>query len=387
MSSIRLHWMVALGVVFCAAAPLAQARDLHISIPERSKLTPVQRLNRDGVTAVEKHQFEKAEALFYKAYLYDPADPFTLNNLGYISELEGQLERAQSFYKLAAEQGCGAIIDRTDVKSLRGKPMAEALDSFENSPMRVNRLNLRALALLSENRGFAAESVLQEALKLDPQNPFTLNNLGVAEAAVGDYQSALKYYDAAAASGSKDAIVVTLNKKARGQAVSRAAAQSAEQLRKKMRTTDLQQEQATMLELRGVFEVNENNWDAAKKDFLEAYRMNPNSAFTLNNLGYVSEKDGDLETAQFFYDRARKASDAGARIGLATQITAQGANLGSVANGSTLKVGEELQVYSQERRGEPGPIELTPRYGTSQPDTAPANPNGNTQPQGTPQPQ
>ena len=387
MSLIRLQWMAALGVVLCAAAPLAQAGDLHISIPERSKLTPVQRLNRDGVTAVEKHQYEKAEALFYKAYLYDPADPFTLNNLGYISELEGQLERAQSFYKLAAEQGCGAIIDRTDVKSLRGKPMAYALDTLENTPMRVNRLNLRGLALLSENRGFAAESVLQEALKLDPQNPFTLNNLGVAEEAVGDYESALRYYDAAAASGSKDAIVVTLNKKARGQAVSRAAAQSAEQLRKKMRTADVQQERATMLELRGVFEVNENDWDAAKKDFLEAYRLNPNSAFTLNNLGYVSEKDGDLETAQFFYDRARKASDAGARIGLATQIAAQGANLGSVANGSTRKVDEELQAYTEERRGEPGPIELTPRYGTSQPDTAPANPNGNTRPQGTRQPQ
>src|SRR5580658_11232080 len=129
----------------------AWARDGRtITFPMRSQMSLVQRLNREGVEAVKKHNYEKAESLFYKAYLYDPADPFTLNNLGYISELEGQLERAQSFYKLAAEQGCGAIIDRTDVKSLRGKPMAEALDSFENSPMRVNRLNLRALALLSE---------------------------------------------------------------------------------------------------------------------------------------------------------------------------------------------------------------------------------------------
>jgi hypothetical protein len=32
------------------------------------------------------------------------------------------------------------------------------------------------------------------------------------------------------------------------------------------------------------------------------------SAFSLNNRGYVAEMDGDLETAQFFYGKARKAA-------------------------------------------------------------------------------
>ena len=69
----------------------------------------MQRLNREGVDAIRKHQYEKAEAIFYKAYLYDPADPFTLNNLGYISELQGQLDRAHKFYTLASEQGSAAL--------------------------------------------------------------------------------------------------------------------------------------------------------------------------------------------------------------------------------------------------------------------------------------
>src|SRR5712672_2914853 len=77
----------------------------RITIPMRGRLTPVQRLNREGVDAVKKRELQKAEELFYKAYLYDPADPFTLNNLGYIAELEGQLDRANYFYKLASEQG------------------------------------------------------------------------------------------------------------------------------------------------------------------------------------------------------------------------------------------------------------------------------------------
>ena len=76
----------------------ARAGDLKLTLPKRSELTFVQRLNRDGVDALRKQQYEKAETLFYKAYLFDPGDPFTLNNLGYISELQGQLDRAQKFY-------------------------------------------------------------------------------------------------------------------------------------------------------------------------------------------------------------------------------------------------------------------------------------------------
>jgi Flp pilus assembly protein TadD len=376
----RLQLIAALGVIVCAAVPLAQAaRDLHISIPLRSKLTPVQRLNREGVEAVQKHQYDKAEALFYKAYLFDPVDPFTLNNLGYVSELQGQLERAETFYKLAAEQGCGAIIDRSDEKDLRGKPMMDAIDTLKNTPMRVNRMNIRALELLAQDHGFAAEAVLEQAQKLDPQNPFTLNNLGVASEAVGDYQDALKYYDEVAASGSKDPVVISLKASTRGKPVSAVAAHSAANLRKKMRNMNVSREEATMLELRGVYEVNENNWDAAKQDFLNAYKADPYSAFTLNNLGYVSERDGDLETAQFFYDRARKASDANARVGLATQAGAHGTRLAAVANTSTHEVGSELQEYTQERHSETGPIELTPRYGVSQPEAAPAAPHANQQ--------
>ena len=74
----------------------AWGKDIRITIPKHSELTPVQRLNREGVDAVRRHQYEKAEAIFYKAYLYDAADPFTLNNLGYISELQGKLDRAQN---------------------------------------------------------------------------------------------------------------------------------------------------------------------------------------------------------------------------------------------------------------------------------------------------
>jgi Flp pilus assembly protein TadD len=384
MQGTRLYSLCVLGLALCAAAPLARAGDIRITIPRHSKLTPVQRLNRDGVEAVQKGHYDKAQVLFYKAYLFDPSDPFTLNNLGYISELQGQLDRAQNFYKLAAEQGCGAVIARSDDKNLQGKPMMYALDTLKNEPMRINRMNIEGLQLLNQDNGFEALMVLRQAQKMDPQNAFTLNNLGVASEAVGDYEGALRYYDQAAALRSTEPVVVSLDKKVRGKPVSEVAERSANELRKRMRNMDVSAARARMLELRGVFEVNENDWDEAKKDFLEAYKLDPSSAFTLNNLGYVAERDGDLETAAFFYARARSAEDARDRVGMATQSIADGSRLDVIADENTGKVNGQLRAYTQERHREQGPVELTPRYGSIQPDASakptPAQPSQPQQP-------
>ena len=99
------RWLVGgvLAAGIAAGGSKAQAGDLKITIPKRSHPTPIQRLNREGVDALRKHNYKKAESLFYKAYLFDPDDPFTLNNVGYIAELQGQVERAQRFYQLAAQ--------------------------------------------------------------------------------------------------------------------------------------------------------------------------------------------------------------------------------------------------------------------------------------------
>ena len=363
-TSIKLLAAGALAII--ASAHAAWARDtVTITIPRRSELTPVQRFNREGVEAVKKHDYEKAEALFLKAYLYDPADPFTLNNLGYISELQGQIDRANRFYKLASEQGCTADIDQSNVKQLKGKPMRLAFENLQDMPMRVNRMNLDAMDLLSQGRGFDAVTLLKNTLPLDPQNPFTLNNLGVAEEAVGDYASALKHYTAAANSHSSEPVVVTMDQSWRGRPVSRMAEASARRLERRLQNSDAAEAQSVMFNLRGVFEANQNNWTAAKQDFLRAYSLDPSSAFSMNNRAYVAERDGDLETAQFFYEKAQRANNSYARVGFATAASAEGKNLITVSTDSDRKVDTQLEQYSQERRRQKGPIELTPRGSTS----------------------
>lgn len=352
---------VAVAVSALGSSDAWAGDNLKIIIARRSELTPVQRLNREGVGAVQKHQYDKAEALFYKAYLYDPADPFTLNNLGYISELQGQLERADKFYALASQQSCSATIDKSNVKNLEGKPMELAFESLQDVPMRVNRMNVNAINLLAQSRGFEAIALLHATLSLDPQNPFTLNNLGVAEEAIGDYDSALKFYGAAFDVHSSEAVIVTLDRSWRGKSVSSMAAESARQLEERIKKMDAAEEHAVMFTLRGVSATNRNDWPEARQDFLKAYSLDPASAFSLNNRGYVAEMDGDLETAQFFYDKARNADDSNVRVGLASLHSAEGKRLLTVAAESNKQVDGELDIYSRDRRRQTGPIELTPR--------------------------
>ncbi|MHB1958741.1 MAG: tetratricopeptide repeat protein [Acidobacteriaceae bacterium] len=364
-----LRLLALIAVIASLGWQNAWARDVRVTFPKRSELTPVQRLNRQGVDAVRKHQYEKAEAIFYKAYLYDAADPFTLNNLGYVSELEGKLDRAKEFYALASQQDCDARIDLSNAKQLEGKPMTYALNSLQDVSMRVDSMNVQAVELLSRERNFEAELLLRKALALQPQNPFTLNNLGVAEEATGNDEEALQHYDAAASLRSLEPIIVTLDRSWRGKPVSRMAAESARRLRGRMQDIDNAEARARMFTLRGVSAANRNDWTAARQDFLQAYSLAPDSAFSLNNLGYVAERDGDLETAQFYYSKARKADDASARIGLATQRSYEGKHLVAVAMQNGQKVDGEIDRYSQAARKQTGPIQLLRR------DNTPAGPN------------
>jgi Flp pilus assembly protein TadD len=345
-----------------ALTPLcARAGDVKITLPKRSHLTPVQRLNREGVEAARKQQYEKAQTLFYRAYLFDPDDPFTLYNLGYISELQGQLERAQSFYALAAQQASDAVIASASLAQLEGKRMKDALGNLQDGVMLVNRQNVDTIRLLADGQAPEAEMVLQQALAIDPHNAFTLNNMGVAKEAQGELEEALKYYTAASASRSADPATVTLDGAWRGKPVSDMAAANAVRLRERLQAMQTARARAAVLTLRGVSAVNRNDLHDASQDFLQAYKLDPNSPFSLNNLGYLSEMDGDLETAEFFYEKARQTMGAGDRVWLASRRSADGMRLSDVADQSNQEVDAKMEEKSAARRLQGGPIELKRR--------------------------
>jgi Flp pilus assembly protein TadD len=341
-------------------ASLAHAGDIRITLPRHSRLTPVQRLNQEGVQEVHKHSYEKAETLFYKAYLLDPDDPFTLNNLGYISELQGQVDRALKFYDLADQQATDAVVYRSSAKEFEGRPMKDAL-AVSDMPLQINHENVEAVRLLSQGRAPEADLLLEHTLKEKPNNVFTLNNMGVAKEMEGESQEALRYFDRAAAIHSDASAVVTLNRSWRGKPVNELAEQNAKNLRNRMASRQGTEITVADLNIRGVSALNRNDLNAADQDFRKAFALDPNNAFAINNVGYLSEIEGDRESAEFYYEKAGASEGANRTVGLASRQSAEGARLGQVAADSDTKVETKVAEAHAERRQHQEPLLLRRR--------------------------
>jgi Flp pilus assembly protein TadD len=344
----------------------ATAQQLRIPLPKRSHPTPVQKLNQAGVKDLSRNKVESAQKQFFKAYLLDPNDPFTLNNLGYIAELQGDVEKAQKFYELAAANATDAIVDKSTDKELQGKTLAQVAGHVDNSPLEVNRLNVEAIGLLQKDRAMEAESLLQRALAADANNPFTLNNLGFTEEKQGELEKALQYYKRAAASGSREKIIVASeeNKGWRGKPINEVAAKNAEKVSKALKSDETVEAKVSRLNLRGVYALNHNDRADARKYFQEANKLDPENAFSLNNMGYLAELDGDRETANFYYDKAQQADDSNAKVGVATSRDAEGRPLERVADKSETVVGTAMQMDAAKKKATKGTPELKKRDGS-----------------------
>jgi Flp pilus assembly protein TadD len=352
---------LSLGLSLMSGGFAAQAQQLRIPLPKKSKFTPVQQLNRDGVAALKKHDIGKAKRLFYKAYLIDPNDPFTLNNLGYVSELEGSLERAQRYYDQAKANTSEAVIDRSTNQEAQGKTVASVAGRTAEGQMKVNELNSEALGLLNRDRAPEADVVLQAALKIDSKNPFTLNNMGFAKEKEGELESAIRYYDSSAATGSREPIVIAFNKSWRGKPISEVAQQNADKSRKELSKAQDMQARVARLNLRGVSAMNRNDRKSARDSFEQAYKMDPKNSFALNNMGYLSELEGDTETAQSFYQQAQRAERARQKVMVSTRPEVEGQTVGHVAEESTTLVESSFVARAEARRRSGAPPALKTR--------------------------
>jgi Flp pilus assembly protein TadD len=354
----------------------AFAGDLKIPIPQRGISTPSQKLNREGVAELKRGHQEKAKRLFYRAYLIDPDDPFTLNNLGYVAELEGDADRALRYYALAARDHTDAIIDQSNEAALKGKPLTEALQQAHDSDEQVSNINEHAIVLLKEGHVFEARNLLRSELPRHPNDPFLLNNLGYAMEAVGDLEGALRCYSQAASVHSTERVVLTPRAKWRGRPISKVAAENAAIISEQIAKGEGVEATTARLNLRGVAALNDNQPSAARDFFLQAYHHDPQNAFTLNNLGYISELQGDWEGAEVYYEAARSGRDANDRVTYSTRRDAEGEKIDSLADNNQVDVGSTLKAMQEMKRRANRPAELMRR------DTA----SGNGQQNATPVP-
>ena len=368
--------LLLLAVMVVPLAMSAEDAHIRIPLPSRGNATPVQKLNQQAVAELRKHNFQKARSLLYRAYLIDQNDPFTLNNLGYVSELTGDLERARQYYDLAASHTTEAMVAKSTVKQVEGQPIDRVVAGMADRNMQVNRINMEALHFLGQDRPEEADMLLTRALAMDPKNPFTLNNFGFAKETEGELEAAERYYQRAADMRSEEPVLVTTRKDWRGKPVSKVAGNNAKAVRELMRKERDVHEQVARLNLRGVSAINRNDRSGAYNFFVKAYKLDPYDAFTLNNMGYVAELNGDRETAQDFYRRAQRADHRNERVTYASRLDMQGRKMIDVAqvNDDTIDSRIQQMAEMRRRRGAGAPIQLKHRDNTTvtEPESPPA---------------
>jgi hypothetical protein len=78
-------------------------------------------------------------------------------------------------------------------------------------------------------------------------------------------------------------------------------------------------------------------------------------------MGYVAELQGDRETAETYYEDARKAADANAKVTYATRREAEGQRIGEVGESNQADVNSVIEARRQQLQREGGPIQLKRR--------------------------
>jgi hypothetical protein len=81
-------------------------------------------------------------------------------------------------------------------------------------------------------------------------------------------------------------------------------------------------------------------------------------------MGFVSELDGDKESAEFFYAKAREHQRADARVDVASRREAEGRSIGAVANENDSAVEQQIEALLAAKRRQTGPVVLKRRDGT-----------------------
>jgi len=145
-------------------------------------------------------------------------------------------------------------------------------------------------------------------------------------------------------------VIVTVNKAWRGQAISKVADNNAKKVQSALKKETTIEAEVARLNQRGVSALNRNDRATGRKYFLQAYKLEPEDAFTLNNMGYVAELDGDRESADYYYAKAKEAENHDRHVTLASRREDEGKKLVDVADKNDNKAEASLQAQQELNR-------------------------------------
>jgi len=142
---------------------------------------------------------QRAAELYEKLVRRSP-ETTELSNLGTAYLLAGRYADAARRFREALQLTPGspsALLNLADAELLTGRPREAAalyrqvLEQIDQDPQPEKLLTVRAQALAHLNRAPEAVAAVQEALRLDPENPFKAYEASLVFALIGDRESAL----------------------------------------------------------------------------------------------------------------------------------------------------------------------------------------------------
>ncbi len=157
-----------------------------------------------GMIYLQQDQLEEAEKYMQQAYDMAPEDYFTLVNYARILYREGHLEQAGEMLNRVPEDKrtiSESYYNTRGLLAMAGEKHEEAIDYFlqavEINPENYYVLNNLGLALIRTGEFQEAKEYLEKAVEQDPQEAFIYNNLGIAYENLNQLEDARDSYERA----------------------------------------------------------------------------------------------------------------------------------------------------------------------------------------------
>jgi Flp pilus assembly protein TadD len=150
---------------------------------------------------------------------------------------------------------------------------------------------------------------------------------------------------------------------------------NAQRIKRRLPEQDRVENKTAWLNFLGVSAINHNDLKNARRYFEQAAALDSTNAFVLNNMGYLSEMDGDQETADMYYQKAKTAERSTSRVTAATRRDALGTKLEHLAQDNDAKVNAAIDAERSAKRRHPVPIQLQRRDNTPVVEPTPTSPN------------
>jgi len=189
-----------LGKVYYEKKMYARAQEQVESVPTAEPDAWKALLLLGGIRE-QQGDLGKAEEFYKKAFMLNPYASEAVNNLGMLYKAQGDVDKALEAFRKAATINPDSLIILNNLisilieKKLYTEALASAAKALELDPYDAKTLVNTGVILTKTGRKKKAVLILQEALRVEPDSVEAMNNLGALYGDMGDLDKALSLWE------------------------------------------------------------------------------------------------------------------------------------------------------------------------------------------------